>query len=141
MAAINHRRVAVGAIAGGAVFFVWSILINFLVLGQRYEAAQAAGHFLKEPRYSTFLWFWILTILVLSSICAWFYAHIRNVREPGPRTALLVGIFIGFAAGFPLSFSTASWSPIPRIFPFWWMMELWVGCVLASIVGGWLYKD
>jgi hypothetical protein len=28
-----------------------------------------------------------------------------------------------------------------RIFPFWWMLETWVGAILATFVAGWLYQD
>jgi hypothetical protein len=28
-----------------------------------------------------------------------------------------------------------------RIFPLWWMLDLWVGAMMASLVAGWLYKD
>ena len=141
MAAVNTRRVLVGALAGGVVWFVWSTLINFLVLRQRYEAAQQAGVFLKEPRYPFFVGAWIVILFVLAYIVAWLYASLRATRGPGPATALQVGLMVGFAAGFPLSFSTATWSPISRAFPLWWMLELWVGAILATLVAGWLYRD
>lgn len=141
MATINQRQVWIGAVAGGVVFTLWSLLVNIFVLGPRYQAAQAEKLLLEQPRYVPFLLFWIIVLFVLSVICAWFYAHIRNVRPPGPRTALLVGIFVGFAAGFPLSFTLASWSPLSRVIPLYWMLDLWFGCVLASLVAGWLYKE
>jgi hypothetical protein len=48
---------------------------------------------------------------------------------------------VGFAAGFPMNLTLAAWSPIGRVLPLWWMIDLWVGAVLASLVAGWVYKD
>ncbi len=141
MAAINSKRVLIGAIAGGVVWFVWSMIINFTVLGARYEAAQQTGQFLKEPRYPFFVGQWIIILFLLSYILAWLYASTRTTLGPGPGTALRIGLLVGFAIGFPLNFSFATWSPLDRIFPLWWMLELWVGAVLATLVAGWLYKD
>ena len=141
MAAVNTRRVLLGAVAGGVVWSVWSILINVTVLGSRYATAQEAGWFLKQPRYPYFLPVWLLTLFLLSYMGAWFYASCRATRGAGPATALKVGLLVGFAAGFPLNFSQATWSPVDRVFPLWWMLELWVGALLAALVAGWLYRD
>ncbi len=141
MAAINSKRVFLGAVAGGVVWFIWSMIINLTVLGARYEAAQQAGQFLKEPRYPFFVGQWIIILFLLSYILAWLYASARSTLGPGPGTALRIGLLVGFAISFPLSFSTATWSVLDRIFPLWWMLELWVGAVLATLVAGWLYKD
>lgn len=141
MAAINFGRVFLGTIAGGVVWTILSIAINFGGLGTRYEAAQELGQFLKEPRYVFFFGQWILILFVLSFIIAWLYASVRATQGPGPGTAFRVGLMVGFAAGFPLSFSTATWSPVDRIFPLFWMLELWVGAILAALVAGWLYRE
>lgn len=141
MAAVNTGRVVLGAIAGTVVWVIWSTFIHLKILGPRYEAAQRAGLFLKEPRFPFFLGAWILILFVLALIIAWLYASVRATRGAGPGTALKIGLMIGFAAGFPISFSTAAWSPIGRRFPLWWMLELWVGSILAALVAGWLYRE
>lgn len=141
MAAINQGRVLLGTIVGWIVWVAWSVAINVAVLAGRYESAQAAGYFLKEPRYPFFLGQWLIVLFLLSYIVVWLYASVRATQGPGPGTALRVGLLVGFAAGFPLSFSSATWLPADRIFPLWWMLELWVGAILATLVAGWLYKD
>ncbi len=141
MAPVNSGRVLLGALAGGVVWNLWSIAINVGVLRERYAAAQQAGTFLAQPRYPFFVGIWILTLFVLAYILAWFYASVRAARGAGPGTALQVGLLIGFAAGFPLNLSTAAWSPISRAFPLWWMLDMWVGAVLAALVAGWLYRE
>lgn len=141
MAAINTRRVLWGALAGGVVWNIWSIIVNMVVLRGRYEAAQQAGTLLMEPRYPFFVGQWIVLLFVLAFIVAWLYASARAARGAGPKTAALIGFLVGFAAGFPCNFATAVWAPISRYFPLWWMLELWVGAILAALVGGWLYQD
>jgi len=141
MAAINKRRVWLGTFAGGVVWTAWSVLVNTVLLGPRYAAAQNAGLLLKQPRYPLFLLYWIVTLFVLSYILIWMYVSVRGVFGPGPVTALRVGFLVGFVAGFPINLSIATWAPFDRTFPLWWMLDLWVGAMLATLVAGWLYKD
>lgn len=143
MAAINWKRVHLGTVAGGFVWCVWSMIVNSVFIGAHYMDAQKAGHLLEAPRYTIggFLGVWFLTLFVLASIGSWLYASVRSTLGPGPKTALKVGFLLGFAAGYPLSWSVANWAPVDRIVPLWWMLDLWVGAVLATLIAGWLYKD
>ncbi|MBI4466967.1 MAG: hypothetical protein HY656_06040 [Acidobacteria bacterium] len=143
MAAINRKRVLLGTVAGWLVWAMWSMVVNAVLLAPYYEAAGDAGHLLKEPRYAApvFLASWFLTLLIVTGIAAHVYAWVRGTLGPGPGTALRVGILVGFCAGFPLSLSVATWVPVERIIPLWWMLDLWVGAILATFVAAWLYKD
>ena len=78
MASINSGRVWIGTLAGGVVWTIWSMVVNEVILGARYEAGQAAGLFLKEPRYSYFLPVWILTLFVLTFLATRAYACARG---------------------------------------------------------------
>jgi hypothetical protein len=104
-------------------------------------AAQNAGLFLKEPRYPFFVGQWILLIFVISILLAHLYAWSRATLGAGPRTAAKIGMIVGFCAGFPGNFAQASWSPIPRVMPLGWMLDMWIGAILATLVAGWLYKE
>ena len=141
MAAVNTRRVALGAVVGGVVWTVWSIVVNTVILGSHYTAAQGTGQLLKEARYPLFLAYWIITIFLLAYVLAWFYASVRATRGAGPGTALTVGLLVGFAAGFPVNLSRAAWAPLSRVIALGSMLDLWVGAILAALVAGWLYKD
>ncbi len=141
MAAVNSSRVLLGALAGGVVWNLWSICINFGVLAKRYAAAQEAGYFLKQPRYPLFALYWILLLFVLAYIVAWLYASARATRGAGPGTALQIGSLVGFASGFPGALGAATWAPFTRVIPLWQMLELWVGAILAALVAGFLYHD
>ncbi len=141
MATVNTRRVALGALAGGLVWSVWSTFVNLVILEPRYALEQGAGTMLKQPRYPLFLVYWFVTIFLLAYVVAWLYASVRATRGAGPGTALTVGLLVGFAAGFPMNLSAATWAPVSRHLPLWWMLDLWLGAIFASLVAGWLYKD
>lgn len=139
---VNRGRILIGGLAGGVVWAIWSIVVTFFVVGEaRYQAAQETGAFLKQSRYPAFEVQWIILMLVLGIVVAHLYAWVRPTLGPGPKTALKVGFLVGFASGFPTNFGTAAFAPFDRIFPLGWMLELWVGAVLATLVAGWLYKE
>ena len=140
--ALNKGRIWLGGLAGGVVWAVWSFVVNtFVVKNARYVAAQDAGLFLKMPRYPFFLGQWIVLLLIGAIILAHLYAWSRQSLGPGPGTALRIGFWAGFLAAFPLNFAQATWSAVDRSLPFGWMLEMWVGCILAALTAGWLYKE
>jgi hypothetical protein len=141
MATVNTRRVVLGALAGGLVWCIWSTIVNLVILKPRYAAEQALGTMLKQPRYPLFVVYWLITIFLLAYVVAWFYSSVRATRGAGPGTALTVGLLVGFAAGFPINLSVAAWAPMVRFVPLWWMLDLWLGAIMASLVAGWIYKD
>jgi hypothetical protein len=124
------------------VWNLWSFLINrFAITDARYVAAQNAGLFLKTPRYPFFVGLWIVLLFILSIAVAHLYAWARRGLGAGPGTALKVGFLAGFFAGFPGNFAQATWSAVDRALPFGWMIEMWLGAILAALVAGWLYKE
>lgn len=138
----NRGRVWLGGIAGGVVWAIWSWIVNdFVIKNARYEAAQNMGVFLKTPRYPFFVGQWIILLFVLAILVAHFYAWTRQALGPGPGTALKIGFWVGFVAGFPGNFAQATWSAAGRALPFGWMIEMWLGAILASLVAGFLYKE
>lgn len=137
---LNHARVWLGGIVGGVVWSAWSFFIG-MKQGPYYEAMQRAGLFLKQPRYPLFAVQWIVLLFVMSIILAYLYAWSRNTAGPGPKTAVKIGMLVGFCAGVPGNFAQATWSPIPRMLPLGWMLDMWVGMILATLVAGALYKE
>ena len=141
MATVNTRRVVLGALAGGVVWSIWSTIVNRVILEPRYAAAQNSKMMLEHARYPLFVAYWFVTIFLLAYVVAWLYSSVRATRGAGPGTALTVGLLVGFAAGFPMNLTTATWAPISRYLPLWWMLDLWLGAIMASLVAGWIYKD
>jgi hypothetical protein len=139
--AVNKRRVFLGAAIGGVVWTAWSFFINAVLLGRYYTAAQAEDKLLPHSRYPLFLGYWIITLFVLSYILVWMYVSMRVTLGPGFLTAFRVGFLGGFVAGFPISLSLAAWAPFSRVISLGWMLDLWVGAILSTVVSAWLYKE
>lgn len=137
---VNTARVWIGGIAGGVVWSAWSFFVG-MRQAPFYDAMQKQGLFLKESRYPFFAGHWIGLIFVMSILIAYLYAWSRNTAGAGPKTALKIGMMVGFCAGVPGNFAQAAWSPIPRVLPLGWMLDLWGGAMLAGIVAGFLYKE
>ena len=137
---LNRARIWLGGIAGGVVWSAWSFFVG-MRLNPFYTAMQNTGMFLKEPRYPYFPAQWIVLLFVISIFLAHLYAWSRATAGPGLRTALKVGMIVGFCAGVPGNFGIATWSPMPRMLPLGWMLDMWVGAILATIVAAWLYKE
>ena len=148
MAAINSRSVRIGALWGGVVFLVWSLLMEFgvsyLIVGKaRMDIAMNAGWFLKEPRVPIWLFFvvWIVCLFLIAWGLAWLYANLRATAGPGPKTAATLGLIVGFAGGIPMEFAHAAFQPLTGRYAIVWMLEMLGGCVLAALTAGKLYKD
>jgi hypothetical protein len=140
MATSGFRRVGLGVLAGGVVWGIWSTIINMAFLMPRYAFAQANDSLLSKPRYPLFIVYWYVTLFILTYILTWVYASARATFGPGPITALRVGLLIGFSTCFPLGLSLAAWAPFGRSITAGWMLDLWVGSILATLVSAWLYK-
>jgi hypothetical protein len=139
---LNKGRIWIGGLVGGLIWNIWSFVVGFLIIGMpRYQAAQEQGFFLKAPRYPAFQLQWIVLLFVLGILMAHLYAWSRATLGAGPKAALKLGVVVGFISGFPLNFAQAAWSPYERVFPLGWMLEMWVGAILATLVAGALYKD
>lgn len=140
--ALNRGRIWLGGLAGGVVWTAWSFLIGkYVITDARYLAAQNAGIFLKTPRYPYFVVQWIVLLFILAIAVSHLYAWARAGLGAGPGTALKVGFLAGFFAGFPDNFAQATWSTAGRALPFGWMVEMWLGAILAALVAGFFYKE
>jgi hypothetical protein len=141
MAAVNKKRVWLGTLVGGVIWTAWSFFISTVVLGSKYAADMEKGNLLKEPHYPLFLGYWIITLFVLTYILIWIYVQVRLTLGPGPLTAFRIGFLFGFAAAFPVNLSLATYATFSRVIPLGWMCDLWVGAILATMAGAWLYKE
>ena len=140
MAVTGLRRVGLGVVAGGVVWGIWSTIMNMVILKPKYAFAAENHVLLSQPRYPLFVAYWFVTLFALTYILTWVYASARATFGPGPITALRVGLLIGFATSFPLSLTMAAWAPFGRSITLGWMLDLWVGSILATLVSAWLYK-
>ena len=115
--------------------------VNAVILSSHYSAAYEKGQLIRGGRYPLFLVYWFVMLFLITYVLTWIYLSLRQPLGPGPKTALRVGFLAGFAIAFPINLTVATWVPISRFFPLWWMLDLWVGAMLATFVSAWLYKD
>jgi len=141
MATVRVRRVALGTLAGGVAWGIWSTIVNLVILRSKFEFAQAHQLMLSQPRYPLFVLYWFVMLFVVTYVLTWVYVSVRATLGPGPKTALRVGLLMGFVIGFPLSLTMAAWAPFSRDITLWWMLDLWWGAVMATLVSAWLYKE
>ncbi len=146
--AINTRHVWQGALVGGVVFFLWSLITEFviapgLVGSDRLAAASRAGFLLEQGRIplGVFLLVWFAGLWVVSYGAVWAYAGVRATYGAGPQTAAKLGLLVGFAAGFPLNFAHAVFQGLAPLFWIVWMIEMGVGGLLATLAAAWMYRD
>ena len=111
------------------------------ITGARYLIAQNTGLFLKTPRYPFFVGQWTVLLFILAIAAAHLYAWARQGLGGSPGTALKIGFLVGFFAGFPENFAQATWFAGDRALPFGWMIEMWLGAIMATLVAGYLYKE
>src|ERR1022692_3734710 len=137
---LNTTRVWLGGIAGGGGWSAWGFFVG-MRLSPLYEAMRKQGLFLQQPRYALFTPLWIVLIFVMSILIAHLYAWARATAGAGPKTAVKIGMIVGFCAGVPGNFAQAAWAPVPRMLPLGWMLDLWIGSILAALVAGFLYKE
>jgi uncharacterized membrane protein YczE len=137
-----------GALIGGVVFNIWSMVTEFglapAIVGKaRMDIAGMNGWFLKVPRISTGLFFavWIVSLFVIAYGMAWAYAAVRATVGKGPGTAAKVGLLVAFAAGFPMNFAHATFDVLSARFWLMWTIEIGIGSLLAALAAGWVYQD
>jgi len=141
MAGISKGRVAMGTLAGGVAWSIWSTIINMWILMPKYASAQKAGLLLAQPRYPLFVAYWYILLFVLTYILTWAYVSVRTTFGPGPVTALRVGFLMGFMSAIPISLALAAWAPFSRGITAGWVLDLWVGSIIATLVSASLYRD
>lgn len=139
MGRINYARVILGGLLAGVVFTIGEFLLNALILGDQWEAFMIERG-LPEETASTMLMY-IVFNFALGIVLVWLYAAIRPRFGPGPRTAVIAGLFIWLSLWL-LGFGSMGVSfMIPGnlilITLIWGIFEI----CLAALAGGWAYRE
>lgn len=137
---MNRGRIVLGGLLGGVVFFVVSMLINLVVLADRYKVLTDAGVVRATPR-GAFLVVHPLLLLLAGIALTWLYAAARPRLGAGPRTALQVGLLAGLVTSVPSNFSQFAWTHSGGYVAMWWTIEMAAGCALATLAGAWVYRE
>lgn len=139
MSRIHWGRVIAGGLATGVVLNLGEWLLHDVILRERMEAS-AARMGLETPSGSDIGIFVAMTF-VLGILLVWLYAAIRPRFGPGPKTAVLAGLF-GWALLYMFWYVyNIAWEIFPQdtvgMSTIWGLFQL----PIATMVGGWLYRE
>lgn len=139
MGKINAGRVVLGGLAAGLILNIGEYLLNDRVL-----ATQMAELFRKcgFPKPGTnFIVIAVVITFVLGIVIVLGYAAIRPRFGPGPKTAIIAGLFAWFGVVVYNNVIVVGLGMEPtNVFALVLGWEL-VEYLLAAIVGAWLYSE
>ena len=140
--AINTQKVLIGGLAAGVVMNVIDVVVNMFILGARMKAETDAFKpgLADQMMSGSSIAGYIVMDFVLGILLVWTYAAIRPRFGPGMKTATYAAVLFWLLSGIFLSgymhmgmMSTGLWATFGLV----WLVNL----LLASWVGGWLYKE
>jgi hypothetical protein len=139
MLGINVKRWFVGGIAAGAVMWVVEGVSSLLYMEGVEAALQAHG---LEMEMSASVWLMTIVVSLLAGLTlVFFYAACRPRFGAGPRTAVTVAVAL-WVGGYLLSLLGYSMVGLyPGAILVQWGAVGLVEMILASLVGGWLYRE
>lgn len=139
MGGIDVGRWLGGGVAAGALIWVLEGAASMLYMGEM-EAALAAHDLGMEMSAGT----WAMTVtvsLLVGLTLVFFYAAARPRFGPGPRTAILVAVVL-WAGGYLVSLlGYAMMGLFPGSLLVTWGVVGLAEVVLASLLGGWIYRE
>lgn len=138
MGTINLRGVILGGLVAGLVLNVFDFLMYGVVLAADMEAAmQAVGKSMEgQP-----IWLYVLLDFLFGIWIVWLYAMIRPRYGPGPRTAVIAGLFVWVGLGVLHAIGEAPMGIIPTRL---WAIVVAVFLVvapLAALAGARFYSE
>lgn len=96
MGKINLKGVVLGGLVAGLVLNAFDFLIYGVVLAADMEAAmQAIGRTMVDDP----IWLYVLLDFLFGIWVVWLYAMIRPRYGPGPRTAVIAGLYVWVGLG------------------------------------------
>ena len=139
MGKINIGRVLLGGLAAGLLMNIGEYVLNDMVLGSQMKTYFAQHNF-PEPGGKA-IGIAVVMVFVLGIVMILGYAAIRPRFGPGPKTAIIAGLFAWFGVYFFNNILGAAFGFVPTdILPLvlgWGLVEYLVG----ALVGAWLYKE
>ncbi len=136
---INMGRVVLGGLVAGLVLNVAEIVMNDLILGAQMKSF-FAQHNIPEPG-TNFMIAAVGLTLIMGIVLVLGYACIRTRFGPGPKTAVIAGLFAWFAVYCYSGIINGILFGIP---PATLALVVVYGLVeysLAAVAGAYLYKE
>jgi MFS family permease len=139
MARINVGRVFLGGLLAGLVAAIGDGILNQVVLKTQWEAAMSSLH-LPPPSGGAIAYFIIANFLG-GLLALWLYAAVRPRLGPGPKTAVIAGLFVWALSCFMALMPPYLTGMLPSNIV--WTLIAWdfVEIPLAVTIGAWLYRE
>ena len=82
-------------------------------------------------------------MIILGILLGWLYAVARHRLGRGARTALIVGVVVGFIATVPSALYQATWNPVPMLSPLWirWLITGWIEVIIGTFIAAAAYSE
>ena len=136
---INFGRVLLGGLVAGLILTIGEYVLNDIVL------ARQMGEFFRRCGFpkpgGNFIVIAVVITLVLGIVVVLGYAAIRPRFGPGPKAAIIAGLFAWFGVVVYNNVIFAGLGMTPaNVFALVLVWEL-VEYLLAALVGAWLYRE
>jgi hypothetical protein len=137
---INFGRVVLGGLLAGLVVNIGEFVLNTYVLASQMKAFALKHNFPPDPPVNGIVVAVALTF-VMGIVLVLGYACIRTRLGPGPKTAIVAGLFAWFGVYFYSGtinsvFLGAPGATIVMVL-IWGLVEY----ALGALAGAWLYKE
>ena len=136
---INFGRVLLGGFVAGVVMNIGEYLLNDKVLGAQMKTYFTQHNF-PQPGGKA-IGIAVVMVFILGFVMVLGYAAIRPRFGPGPKTAIIAGLFAWFGVYFFNNVLGAAFGFVPTdILPLvlgWGLVEYLVG----ALVGAYFYKE
>jgi hypothetical protein len=140
MGKTNWKRVFLGGLLAGVVFFILAYIADAMYLGKLWDPAlEALGH--PTPESVGTVIFWIVYSLVLGILAVWLYSAIRPRYGAGAKTAVIAGLAVWVLCGLSFAATMAAFGLFPANVL---VIDAFTGlvmCVVATLLGAWIYKE
>lgn len=139
MSNINTGRVVLGGLLAGLVLIIGEVILNDVLLGAHMKEFLARHNF-AEPT-STFTVIAVGLTFLMGIVLVLGYACIRTRLGPGPKTAIIAGLFGWFGVYFYSTIINNVIFGIPTSTIAMIVAFGLVEYVLAALAGAWVYKE
>jgi len=139
MTNINGGRVVLGGLLAGLIINISETILNIPVLGEQMDAVMKARNLPAVGGGAIAVF--TAGGFVLGVLLVWLYAAIRPRFGAGAKTAMLAGLVLWLLAYVWPALGVGLMGIMPgkllTVTTIWGLAEV----ILASIAGGWLYKE
>lgn len=138
MGGINVGRWLAGGVVAGIVIWLIEGAGSVLYMSEMETALDALG---KKMDMSSGMALGALMSLVLGLTLVFFYAAARSRFGAGPRTAIIVAVALWLGSPVLSLLGYAMLDFFPRGLLMTWGVVGLVELILASLAGGWVYRE